>query len=93
LKQDPTNTREVNKAKLKGQFKIEVNDHLKLRQKVQAAANDYLAFYMHKNDHFLKLIDKIKSVKDLKNINADEETKNIIKKYKNIDKELELYRK
>jgi len=66
LKQDPTNTLEVNKAKLKGQFKIEVSNNLKLRQKVQAAANDYLIFYMHKNDHFLKRIDNSKSVKNTK---------------------------
>ena len=54
---DPSNTREVNKAKMKGQFKVEMKRNFSPVQKIQAFANDYLSFYMHKNGHFLKRID------------------------------------
>ena len=51
--QDPTNIRDINKAKLRGQFRVDMRPSFAPEQRVQAFANDYLSFYMHKNGHFL----------------------------------------
>ena len=90
---NPSNVLEVNKAKLKGNFKVKIKESLSPCQRVQAFANDYLSFYMHKNNHFLKRIDGTPNLTEAKK-NASENTVEELKeRYRNIDKEIEVYRK
>ena len=90
---NPTNVRDVNKAKMKGQFKVDMKKSFSPVQRVQSFANDYLSYYMHKNNHFLKHISQEKTVDEIKKEKSNKKMAKLLQKYSNIDKELELNRK
>ena len=78
---DPANLRDINKAKLKGKFKIDLKESLSPNLKVQAFANDYMSYYMHKNGHFLKRIHGGESMEEQKRSKRNEKVGKVLEKY------------
>ena len=58
--------RAMHKAKLKGKFDLTIKDKYEDPVRIRAFANDKLAFYMHKNGHFMKKLDRTPTVANLK---------------------------
>lgn len=78
---------------MKGQFTLEIKKNFSPVQRVQSFANDYLSYYIHKNNHFLKRIGDTKPIDQIKKEKNKNLTSKLLKQYANIEKELELARK
>ena len=63
---DKLDRKSLNKAKLNGRFALNIKQEYESPVRIRAFANDNLAFYMHKNGHFMQKLNKSPSRLELK---------------------------
>ena len=85
---DPLDKKAVNKAKLGGRFALSMNSSYSNDVKIRAFANDQLAFYMHKNGHFISKLSTSPTRVQLKKSSNNEMLVNLKKQFSNIEEEL-----
>ena len=80
----------MHKAKLNGKFELNIKDNYEDHTRIRAFANDKLAFFIHKNGHFMTKLERTPTVAKLKKQNDDKEYEMLRKKFSNLEEELAL---
>ena len=56
----------MHKAKLNGKFELNIKENYEDHTRIRAFANDKLAFFIHKNGHFMTKLERTPTVAKLK---------------------------
>ena len=89
---DKLDKKSLHRAKLDGRFAVNINDKYESPVRIRAFANDNLAFYIHKNGHFMQKLSKSPTRKEKKKKRDEDILQSIRTKYNHLEDELQMKR-
>lgn len=89
---DKLDKKSLHRAKLGGRFAVNIAQKYESPVRIRAFANDNLAFYIHKNGHFMQKLSKSPTRKEAKKKKDDEVLQSIKTKYTHLEEELQMKR-